>query len=742
MIHKSTIRNLALALSPVALLVAVFSILLNSPLATAANMSNFDASYIMSDTVMANKDAMSEAQIQSFLKSKNPCNDTNLSRLSGYNATSGWLNSTINGQPFTYYYNLKDGRFVCMADDTFNGESAARIIWQAAQDYTINPQVLIVLLEKEQGLVRDTWPNNNVQYRSATGYGCPDTAACDTQYYGFKNQVRNAARFFRAHLNNDPCWTKPHIPGVKRQYVRPENSCNGWEAANSGVRFHPNAACGATDVNIKNRATSGLYSYTPYQPNQAALSAGYGTGDGCSSYGNRNFWGMFTDWFGSTTGAPVSSLLLPDGVYEFTSPVAKKSLDVANGSTANGAAVQLYSTNHTNAQRWQITYDGEGYYSVQNVASGKYLDISEGSLSSGAKVQIYQGNGSCAQKWSIQSSGKSVYLVGKCAGYAIDISGGNLVNSATIQTYPVNYSNSQLWLPVSTESASINDGFYKINSLTGLSIDVANSATVNGSKVQINTAAELESQYWQVNRLSSGLYTIRNPISNKYLDVPNASTMIGSAMQIFSDTSSCAQKWAFVKTGSYYNLRSACSSLVLDVANAAMSVPGTAVQTYTSNDTTAQQWQLTSLSSEIIPSGTYSIKSKSGLALDITGGSSANSTPLQIYTSNRSAVQQWKFAKQPDGTFSIYNPHNGRYLDVRGANIVNGSVLQIYTNNSTCAQKWNLVINSDKTYSFLSACSNTYAIDITGGAIGSLGTKVQIYKSNGSGSQSWVIDTP
>ncbi len=28
----------------------------------------------------------------------------------------------------------------------------------------------------------------------------------------------------------------------------------------------------------------------------------YGTGDGCSAYGNRNFWRMYTDWFGSTTG--------------------------------------------------------------------------------------------------------------------------------------------------------------------------------------------------------------------------------------------------------------------------------------------------------------------------------------------------------------------------------------------------------------------------------------------------------
>ena len=49
-----------------------------------------------------------------------------------------------------------------------------------------------------------------------------------------------------------------------------------------------------------NQATANVYYYTPYQPNSTALAAGYGTGDSCSAYGNRNFYNYFTDWFGST----------------------------------------------------------------------------------------------------------------------------------------------------------------------------------------------------------------------------------------------------------------------------------------------------------------------------------------------------------------------------------------------------------------------------------------------------------
>ena len=51
---------------------------------------------------------------------------------------------------------------------------------------------------------------------------------------------------------------------------------------------------------IQNQATANLYIYTPYQPNAAALNNLFGSGDGCSAYGNRNFWRLFSDWFGST----------------------------------------------------------------------------------------------------------------------------------------------------------------------------------------------------------------------------------------------------------------------------------------------------------------------------------------------------------------------------------------------------------------------------------------------------------
>lgn len=261
--HRFLREHRSIFLSFIFAFIATLSFLAVKNLSVSqAKVAGFDPGNIMSDYVMSNTSTMTEADIQQFLKSKNPCNNTNI--------------HLANYYPHLQY-NIRDGHFVCMADDTFNGETAAHIIWQAAQDYKINPQVILVLLEKEQGLISDTWPNH-VQYRTATGYGCPDTAPCDAQYFGLKNQIRKAAALFREVL--DGGWTN-------------------YPLGNTYVQYNPDPACGGSYVNIRSRATSALYRYTPYQPNAGALAAHPGTAH-CGAYGNRNFYSFFTDWFGST----------------------------------------------------------------------------------------------------------------------------------------------------------------------------------------------------------------------------------------------------------------------------------------------------------------------------------------------------------------------------------------------------------------------------------------------------------
>ncbi|MDJ0324894.1 hypothetical protein QMG61_14110 [Cryobacterium sp. PH31-AA6] len=256
--------------------------------ATAADGALFEPGNIISDAVFFDGQSMDAGAVQSFLSAKVPNCRAGYTCLKDYSQDTPSRAAVSNG---------------CTAYAGRANESAAAIIARVGVACGISPKAMIVLIEKEQGLISDTWPSAR-QYRSATGYGCPDTADCDATYYGFFNQVYAAALQFKYYAANPTRWN--HVPG-----------------RNNEVRYNPNVACGSGTVFIQNQATAGLYNYTPYQPNAAALGNLYGTGDGCSSYGNRNFWRMFTDWFGSPTMGTSLLRTVADGTVYLVSGNSK-----------------------------------------------------------------------------------------------------------------------------------------------------------------------------------------------------------------------------------------------------------------------------------------------------------------------------------------------------------------------------------------------------------------------------------
>jgi hypothetical protein len=233
--------------------------------AVAANPGLFNPGLIISDALFYDGGAMTVDQIQSFLNSQEP-NCAN-----GYTCLKSYSQATTNKA-------LSSGK--CAAYNGMASETAAQIIYNVGAVCGISQKVLLVTLEKEEGLVRSQAPSSSA-YTIAMGYGCPDTAACDTDYYGFFNQVYLAAKQFKTYFTSPGSFG--YQAGVANQ-----------------ILYSPNRSCGSSTVVIQNKATAGLYDYTPYQPDAAAIANLYGVGDGCSSYGNRNFWALYTDWFGST----------------------------------------------------------------------------------------------------------------------------------------------------------------------------------------------------------------------------------------------------------------------------------------------------------------------------------------------------------------------------------------------------------------------------------------------------------
>lgn len=276
------------------------------PNASALSGSSFNKARIIDDPLFYRSSSMSATGVQAFLNSKVPACDTNGTEPSGhagYATRADWGRANGNPPPYTCLKSFKQNTpsraalsGLCNALSAKSARTAAQIIYDVSKACGIDSKVLIVMLQKEQALVTDEWPWA-VQYRSAMGYGCPDTAPCAKEYYGFFNQVYNAAKQLKNYRKN---------PG----------SFNYASGRKSYVSYQANApSCGKSYITMQNAATAALYNYTPYQPNAAALANLYGTGDSCSAYGNRNFWRMFNDWFGSTSSTPLFRINNGDAVY-------------------------------------------------------------------------------------------------------------------------------------------------------------------------------------------------------------------------------------------------------------------------------------------------------------------------------------------------------------------------------------------------------------------------------------------
>lgn len=156
------------------------------------------------------------------------------------------------------------------AKDYFGEEkSAAEIIYEASQRYLINPQVLLVKLQKEQSLISNPNPTQ-YNYDWAMGYAVCDSCSVDDPrvqlFKGFGTQVDRAAWRLRYYLTN---------PDEFHFQVGEPFDIDG------------------TLVIPENYATVGLYNYTPH------------------IHGNQNFFKIWNRWFQKIY--PDGTLVKADG---------------------------------------------------------------------------------------------------------------------------------------------------------------------------------------------------------------------------------------------------------------------------------------------------------------------------------------------------------------------------------------------------------------------------------------------
>lgn len=346
------------------------------------------------------------------------------------------------------------------------------------------------------------------------------------------------------------------------------------------------------------------------------------------------------------------STKIEDGIYNIIAKSNEnKALQIENNSISNNAKAKfenrLNVVNKT--QAFEISYLNNGYYTIKQYKSQKILEVKDGKHTNGtAIVQNSKDNTSTIQQWIIKDAGDGYfYIIARCNGLFIDIPGGNVEGNPIIQMYEGNKTNAQKFKLVKAEQ-------------------------------------EIEGEQL----IEDGVYKIKSILSNnKYIDVSAGSYDNGANVQLWTNDNVQQQKFqlTYNKKENYYEIMSVNSGKVLDVQSNGK-YDGANVWQYEGNNTDAQKWILQSAGN----GNYYIVAYNSYLYLDVNGGNASNGANVQIYEGNETNSQKFKFEKTKMIDSDSYNisikQDESKVIDIDAGSMDNGANVQIWTFDSVNQQ--------------------------------------------------------
>src|SRR3989344_4718482 len=147
--------------------------------------------------------------------------------------------------------------------------TASELIYDASVSKGLNPQVMLVMLQKEQSLILGNFNGNSLQNRldRALGFGCPDYEGCGVRVGRGPGVDASSQTFGRPIART----------ARKGDTIILDNTLGGFD----------NVAA-TQSLSLGNFATAALYRYTPHVFN-----------------GNYNFWRYYSLWFKYPNGTVI-----------------------------------------------------------------------------------------------------------------------------------------------------------------------------------------------------------------------------------------------------------------------------------------------------------------------------------------------------------------------------------------------------------------------------------------------------
>lgn len=235
------------------LILAIITILSLSflPLQTEA-ISEFNPNRIIEDSVLLNTKSITLQEIQNFLANHN-------SFLANYTTEAAYGETKGAAQ---IIYDAANNNYDCDGVVLSDKPTEAERRLKCKNITTVNPQFLIMLLQKEQSLIQNPSPTQKA-LDEATGYGCSTGGYCNPYWKGFGKQVNSAALQFLTYMEN-PSRYNFKVGGTYIAKDKFSMLKSVATAINDGTYNSIVTSPTFTSVTIENQATAALYTYTPH----------------------------------------------------------------------------------------------------------------------------------------------------------------------------------------------------------------------------------------------------------------------------------------------------------------------------------------------------------------------------------------------------------------------------------------------------------------------------------------------
>ena len=418
--------------------------------------------------------------------------------------------------------------------------------------------------------------------------------------------------------------------------------------------------------------------------------------------------------------------ILPKGYFTL-SPACSSSgkvIDIAGGSSSNGANAQINDCNGTLAQLFSFEYHA-GYYLIRNAKSQKALDVAGGELIPGSNIQQWACDDVNANRLfaAVDNGDGTFSFVSKSTGLVLDVVGASDSAQANLDAYLPNGSSAQKF-SLHQVTEFLSEGAFTFESTTALKVlDVSGGSMEDDASVQLYASNDTLAQKWYVSKVSGleNTYEIECIGSAKVLSLTDE----GKLVQLTANGVD-SQRWHSALSGGKIALQNAATGQYLCVSGSSstlgmvdsLELPGV---------------RFNAKSVGVLSEGSYTIQlmSNRSQVFDVSGGSTTAGTSVGFYGSNGTPAQIWDVRKNSDGTYEISSAKSCKPLDVKNGNQSVGNGVQIWTRNEGGAQKWNLVYNRGEGYTIRS--SGGLVLGFSNGALA-------LCQDNGSADQRFAFE--